>query len=70
MKKMKISKKDINKYYDSRTCCEVLAGITNDLKLIQKYGLIIDEFITPTHRALFLGCYNLFREITLNHDVN
>ena len=34
---MKISKKDINRYYDPRSCCEVLAGVTNDLKLIQKY---------------------------------
>ena len=67
---MKISKKDINKYYDSRTCCEVLAGITNDLKLIQKYGLIIDDFITPTHRALFLGCYNLRNEGFSNIKLN
>ena len=54
-----LSKEDLKLYYDSRSVCEVLSGLTSNLAWIDKYKIILEDFITPTHRVLFTVLYNL-----------
>ena len=54
-----LSKEDLKLYYDSRSVCEVLSGLTSNLTWIDKYKIILEDFITPTHRVLFTVLYNL-----------
>lgn len=58
---MKIKKETIEKYYDTRACCQVLGCLMLEPQRLSSREMQVAEFdfVSPIHKTLFISIYNL-----------
>lgn len=58
---MKIKKETIEKYYDSRSACQVLGCLMLEPQRLSSREMQVAEFdfVSPIHKTLFISIYNL-----------